>query len=75
MPLCGFPDRVFLKHESKMTVDWSVVKFLRCSVGPSHSMRMPRLSLQSYIYIASSELMIDITMETKQKAARFDDDV
>ena len=30
---CDFPDRLFLKHKSKMTGDRCVFKFLRCVVG------------------------------------------
>ena len=34
-----FPDRVFLIHKSKMTVDFCVFKFLRRSVGGKYLMR------------------------------------
>ena len=35
----SFPDRVFLRHESKMTGDCCVFKFLRRSVDGKHLMR------------------------------------
>ena len=57
---CDFPDRVFLKHKSKMTGDCLVFKFFQRSVDGKHLRRVQietsvfkfiRLSMEGYLFL------------------------